>query len=158
MKQVEADQWVPLILAQLEQGNRFRMSPSGVSMCPFFLGGRDEIILERITKPLRTNQVVLYRREDGTHVVHRIHHCNETGYYLLGDSQQYIEGPIKREQILAIVTMIIRKGNEICCENWWYRGLAYGFMKIRPLRPYVFWLHSYVKWIRGGARSDESKV
>ena len=32
-------------------------------------------------------------------------------YYLIGDAQTVIEGPIQREQIFAVVTKVKRKGN-----------------------------------------------
>ena len=43
--------------------------------------------------------------------MHRIYNVKNEEYYLIGDAQTVIEGPIQREQIFAIIIKVKRKGN-----------------------------------------------
>lgn len=79
----------------------------------------------------------MYVSEDGIHALHRIHHVKGRDYYMLGDSQTWIEGPIKEDAVLAIATAIIRKGNKISCSNLFYRLIVEIWLLVRPLRPKI---------------------
>ena len=48
----------------------------------------------------------VYKRQ----VMHRIYNVKNEEYYLIGDAQTVIEGPIQREQIFAIIIKVKRKG------------------------------------------------
>jgi hypothetical protein len=139
---ISADNWMPLFVDILKKGHRLKISPHGYSMYPFLIGDRDEVVLKIPNKELKTGDVVLYRRSNGLHVLHRIHHINEKGYYMIGDSQTEVEGPLKRDQIIAIAETLIRKGKEIPCHNKKYRVLFKVWMKLKILRPVIIktWL------------------
>ena len=59
---------------------------------------------------LRRGDVVLYRRENGMLVLHRIYKIGQDGLYLLGDHQTAIEGPVRREQVKGKMTGMVRDG------------------------------------------------
>ena len=48
--------------------------------------------------------------------MHRIWKILPEGYYIVGDAQTQIEGPVKREQIFALITKVRRK------ERWMKPG------------------------------------
>lgn len=135
---ISAADWTSAILPILSKGYRLRIPLKGMSMYPLLVGGRDEAVISSIglKKPVR-GDIVLYVGEDGIHALHRIHHVKGTDYYMLGDSQTWIEGPIKEDAVLAIATAIIRKGNKISCSNLFYRLIVEIWLLVRPLRPKI---------------------
>lgn len=134
-KNISAVQWSSAIIPLLEEGYDFKMPLEGLSMYPLLIGGRDEVIITTVlAKNLKPGDIVLFVRKDGTHVLHRIYRIKNKMFYLLGDAQTYIEGPIKEEDILAITVAIIRKGKTILCSNYFYRIISSLWMFLRPLR------------------------
>lgn len=133
---ISATDWVNAIKPLLEEGHFFRISPSGLSMYPFLVGGRDEVLLRStaIKKPVK-GDIALFRRDDGMHVLHRIHHIKNNRYYMLGDAQTAIEGPVKEENVIAVVETILRKNKKIASDNIILKALSGIWLIIRPLRP-----------------------
>lgn len=135
--------------AVLRRGQAIQMSPQGYSMYPLLIPGRDTVVIEPINaaeegvKNTRDKQypkrgdIVLFRREGSILVLHRIISVKESGYYLVGDNQTEIEGPIKAEQICGIVSTIVRKGKEIDVKNGSYRFFCGVWLFLRPIRPAI---------------------
>ena len=131
---------LPLIMSALEDGQAFAVHPIGYSMFPFFSGNRDTLFLTKPVFPLHRGDIVLYRRTNGVFVVHRIHHIttdnSSSSYYMLGDNQTWIEGPLQESQIHGVVSSYVRKGRKIDCPaNKWYNLLWRIWMLLRPCRP-----------------------
>ena len=65
-------------------------------MYPLFHPGRDEAVIEAYPiHLLRRGDIILYRREQGILVLHRICRITSDGFYLVGDNQTEIEGPLR---------------------------------------------------------------
>ena len=96
----------------LKAGACIQIYPQGYSMYPFIDPRRDEVVLAGIEEgsALRRGDVVLYRRENGMLVLHRIYKIGQDGLYLLGDHQTAIEGPVRREQVKGKMTGMVRDG------------------------------------------------
>ena len=126
----------------LQQGNSIQIKPRGYSMYPVLIPGRDEAVIEPIeNKKPKRGDVVLYRRtaENSGHilVLHRIWKIKEAGFYLVGDNQKEIEGPLEECQIKGIMVGFYRKGKYISSSNIVYRLLTGGWLWLRPVRPYI---------------------
>ena len=73
--------------------------------------------------------MVFYRRESGAYVMHRVMKVKKHQYYLAGDHQTFLEGPIEATQIFAKVVSVERAGVWLTKEdrlwkfyaNWWRR-------------------------------------
>ncbi len=153
---IRADEWVPVMLDMLKAGRKLRISPTGFSMYPFLVSKRDEVILiPADRKELQKGDICLYRRDDSLHVLHRLHHITDDGYYMLGDSQTWIEGPLRRDQILAVAESIIRKGRQISCDSRKYLFLYRLWMKIRPLRPAIIWCWRKLRLLNRKKRQED---
>jgi hypothetical protein len=61
--------------------------------------------------------MVFYRRINGQYIMHRIIDVKPEGYYIVGDNQTAIEGPLDASQIFAIVTKVKRNGRWIGPEH-----------------------------------------
>lgn len=135
---IPALEWSPAILPLLGEGHKLRIPLDGLSMFPLLVGGRDEALLSAIQgRKLRRGDIVLFVQEDGAHVLHRIHHIIENDFFMLGDSQTMIEGPVRRENVLAIAESLIRKDKTISCSHPVYRFAGGLWLLLRPFRPYI---------------------
>ncbi len=125
----------------LQDGNSIKIRPQGYSMYPVLVPGRDEVIVEPLgMKQLRRGDVVLYRRDKkngGILVLHRIWKVKADGFYLVGDNQKELEGPLQMEQIKGIMVAMYRKGKYISVKNMFYRGLTGIWLWLRPFRPEI---------------------
>lgn len=135
----------------LAEGRRVQISPRGWSMYPLIVPGRDEVRIAPLgEKRPRRGDVVLFRRretpvwnsriktntpEGQLLVIHRIWRCREEGYYLVGDNQKLVEGPIAPDQLRGILEGVVRKGRYIPVTNRLYRVCACLWLVLRPVRP-----------------------
>ena len=119
----------------IKSGQSVQLYPQGYSMYPLLVPGRDEVILSPLpARPLRRGDVALYRRDTGILVLHRICRCKKDGYYTVGDNQVQIEGPLRKEQLIGIMTGFVRKGKLFSVSSPCYRILAGIWLAMRPLR------------------------
>ena len=124
------------ILRLLEQGQVIQIKPQGYSMYPLFIPGRDEAILQlREGARLKRGDVVLYRRDSGILVLHRIYKVRKNGFYMVGDHQREVEGPLREEQIKGIMTGFIRNGRQISAKHPVYVLASRLWLLLRPIRP-----------------------
>ena len=130
----------------LKDGNIIRIHPQGYSMYPMFLPGRDEALIESVcADSCRKNDVVLYRRDSGILVLHRICRITEEGFYLVGDNQWEVEGPLRPSQIIGRLVGFIRNGNEISVSHPLYRMLSSLWLLLLPVRPVCFRLSAFLR-------------
>ena len=67
------DEMMPVIREKLDAGGEVRLPASGRSMTPLFRDGKDTVILEAADKKgLKKYDMILYRRDNGQYVLHRI--------------------------------------------------------------------------------------
>ena len=124
------------IEALLAQGRPIQIQPQGYSMYPMFVPGRDSAIIEPTqTAPLKRGDVVLYRRDGSILVLHRIWKVRKDGFYMVGDNQSEIEGPLRADQIKGILTGFERKGKYTSVRNPVYRLARRLWLFLRPARP-----------------------
>lgn len=124
------------ILQLLEQGQSIQIKPQGYSMYPMFIPGRDEAVLQR-TDPakLKRGDVVLYRRDGGILVLHRIYRIKKNAFYMVGDNQREVEGPLREDQIKGVLTSFFRKGKHISVRHPIYILASRLWLFLRPVRP-----------------------
>lgn len=123
----------------LEEGNLIRIHPKGFSMYPLFVPERDEAVIGPAdTAKLKRGDVALYRRESGRLVLHRIWKRRGSEFYMVGDNQKEIEGPLSEGQIKGVLKEVIRRGRRFSVDNPIYRLSAGIWLFFRPIRPF-FW-------------------
>lgn len=120
----------------LSDGYAIQIKPKGYSMYPLFVPGRDEVIISPLPeagkRKLKRGDVVLYRREGSILVLHRIWKVGADGFYLVGDNQSKVEGPLAYRQMRGIMTAFIRKGKKTAVTHPAYA--LYSFVWVRALR------------------------
>lgn len=119
----------------LESGGEFRMYPHGTSMRPLLRQGIDSVVLEKMKRAPKKNDILFYQRKDGSYILHRVWEVTDTGLTIVGDNQRMLEYGVTEEQIIGYVTRIYRGEKEINCDGLWYRMYLWlwQFMVIRRL-------------------------
>ncbi len=134
MKTVNTREYISALRELTEEGREVSLLVSGSSMAPFLIHQRDVICLKKPDRELKTGDIVFYQRETGQFVMHRICRIKPDGFYLVGDAQTEIEGPVRREQIFAIVTRVKRKGKWILPGNFWWEFFEHVWLRVIPVR------------------------
>lgn len=133
----------------LREGNIIRIKPQGYSMYPLFIPGRDEALIQQISpENCHRNDIVLYRRDHSILVLHRIFRITPEGFYMVGDNQYEIEGPLRPDQIAGKLIAFVRNGHEVSVKNPFYRFLSSLWLLMLPIRPFCFRLTAFLRRIR----------
>ena len=135
MKVVDTAEYVSMLRGLVEEGHEVSMVVAGSSMTPFLANRRDSICFRTPDRALRAGDMVFYQRATGQYVMHRICRVTPEGYGIVGDAQTQIEGPVRREQIFALVTKVQRKGKWIGPGDFRWEFFARVWIHVIPLRP-----------------------
>lgn len=93
-------------------------STSGFSMYPMLRNRRDMIRLTQVDRPLKRNDVPLYRIKNGKLVLHRILKVTpEGGYIIRGDNLYKKELDITDDMIVGVLKGFWREGKYYDCEK-----------------------------------------
>lgn len=139
-------------------GNDVTLLGSGNSMYPLMRNGCDYAVLSDITDKalLKRGDIILYFT-NGHFVLHRIHHIDSSGFYMLGDGNITIEPPLPSDYIF-LKAHTIRRGEKIINLNSRFMKL-YGsvWLFIRPIRPFFFKVFSILTKIKHFLRKEQKK-
>lgn len=111
---------IPIFKEYLALGRSVRFSPKGESMLPLLKEGRDTVTLSPIMSDLKKYDVVLYQRDNGQYVLHRILKASEA-YTCIGDNQINKETGLRRDQMIAIMTSFTRGNKSYTVNNLLYK-------------------------------------
>ena len=117
---VSLTELAPLIEERLQMGESIEIIVTGVSMFPLFFNERDKVTLKKPVK-LKRKQIVFYKRDNGQYILHRIIRIKGDDIYCVGDNQTLVEGPLRREQFLGVVTHYVRKGKKRSVNCLWHK-------------------------------------
>ena len=96
---------------------------AGTSMMPLLKEGRDRVELEPCSQErLKKGDVVLYKKNDGTLVLHRIIKAESKEVFtVLGDHQFKNAERVNKQQIIAIAQGFFINGSYVDENTRWYR-------------------------------------
>lgn len=136
---------VERLLAIMATGAAAPLVISGYSMSPFLVHGRDTVYLTPPPETLKKGDMILYRRDSGMYVLHRICAVEGNTFTLIGDGQQEKEQGIRKDQILALVTAVRRKGKLLKKGSFWWDFFETVWLNMIPLRPAALKLYGLLK-------------
>ena len=93
---------------------------SGRSMRPLIKTGRDLVIIEP-PKGRPGKYDVAFYKTGGTYILHRILKVKEDGYITAGDNNYFREN-IKEDQMLGVMTGLVRRGKKVDLNGLPYRA------------------------------------
>lgn len=131
----------------LAENGYYLTTPTGNSMRPFIKGGQDLVTVLPLTRPLEKYDAVLYRRDGGAHVIHRIVGKRGDCYLLRGDNCYYTER-VSGQALLGIAVRVRRKDKEYDLEqDRGYRLAVRLWCAIYPLRFFVNLFKRGSRWL-----------
>lgn len=126
IKSIKSVELFPAVLNILENDQNVRITVTGDSMMPFLRENIDSVELSKTDfKKLRFGQIPLIKRKSGQYILHRVVYKNKKNFYIAGDAQNWIEGPINPESLIAVVTKVWRKDKPIAIDNYFWKMLSF---------------------------------
>lgn len=132
------------LLELLKEADQVPLVISGNSMSPFLVHGRDIVFLSRVAQPLKRGDMILYRRDNGAYILHRICAVEGDRFCLVGDAQQIIERGVRSDQVLAVVTAVRRKGKLLKKGSFWWEFFARVWLRLIPFRQKIRSLYGHL--------------
>lgn len=127
---------VALMEQPLEEGKEVALTIRGNSMWPLLRSAQDKIFLKKLDF-YKIYDIILYKRDNGSYVLHRIVGEKNGAFYLAGDGEFKKEYPIYNNQIVAGAVGGVRKGKPFSCAGLPYRIYSRVWTAILPIRPYI---------------------
>lgn len=134
MRTLDTDTYMSVLKELVEEGREVSLLISGSSMEPLLRDQRDSICFKAPDRELAKGDMVFYQRTNGQYIMHRIYRVSPEGYYLVGDHQVVIEGPLKREQIFGLITKVQRNGRWIGPESLTWKFFVHVWPRTIPMR------------------------
>ncbi len=110
-KEIRLEDIFPLIDEQLNLGGSAVFTIHGTSMQPFLMDRKHSVRLEKAVSMPKKYDVILYRRDNGDFILHRIVGVKDGGFVCRGDNQVDDEFPVAAERVIGIVTQFRRNDN-----------------------------------------------
>ena len=122
---------------------------TGSSMTPFLIDQRDKVYLKKINCPVCKGDIVLYQRDNGIYILHRVYEVKDSLYTMIGDGQDVLEYGIRQDQLVAVVSFCVRKDKRLQPGDFWWEFFARVWISQISLRKPVLKLVSFMKgWER----------
>ena len=127
-KEVGLDDVMQIIAEKLETGGSVTFNPKGTSMLPMLRDGDDTVVLSKPKGRLHLFDLPLYRRKDGSYVLHRVVNFGSDGSYTMcGDN----------DDVIGVVTAFYRKGKPYTVDSMKYRAYLEFMFYSKPLRKVI---------------------
>lgn len=118
---IHMESMAPVIEEALRRGDSVRITVTGNSMYPLLHSRRDTVVLSPADR-IRKHDITFHRRADGRYILHRVLKVQRDGTYLIaGDNEHKTEPPVRRDQILGVVTEFTRWGRRYSVKHPLYR-------------------------------------
>ena len=126
---------------ELEKSGKLVYTNVGVSMRPLIRQDRDILIIEKPKGRLKKYDVPLYKR-GSQYVLHRIVKVRENDYVICGDNCMKKEYGITDEQIIGVLTSLVRGGKELDFNSFGYKLYSRFWCAAYPVRVIILRLRN----------------
>lgn len=123
-----------LLSLQMESGGVARLVVTGSSMYPTLRHRKDTVFLKPISKPLNRGDLILYRRNNGQYVLHRIVSKPKNGAFICCGDNQWQKEPVTESQVIAVTDGFVRKGKSYGEDHFGYRAWVWVWLLLFPFR------------------------
>lgn len=144
VKILPPEELIPPLLDLLEDADSVPLLISGASMSPFLVHNRDTVFLTKADRALKRGDMILYRRDSGRYILHRIYRVESGSYTLVGDAQTQLETGIRPDQVLARVCCVRRKGRLQKPGCFWWDFFEHIWIRLVPMRPRILAVYAGV--------------
>lgn len=156
VQRIKASELFGLARELFASGKSIKIVVSGNSMYPFIRTNRDMVTIKGATLgEVRVSDIVLaFRESEQAYVLHRLFKKNGTEFYMVGDHQDWLDGPYPASALIGVVTEVFRvrrDGSQKKMGGVWYRFLVRLWMLLRPFRPAI--INAYFR-LRSGKKHE----
>ena len=135
---IDTYEFVSNLKELIDDGHEVSVPVAGWSMAPFLRHKRDQVLLKKPMAALKVDDIVFYQRRTGQYVLHRIYKIKSDGYYMMGDHQINIEGPIEADAVFAVVTEVERNRHWISTKAFSWRLISFMWRMFYPVRKLAY--------------------
>lgn len=135
---IPMEELAQVIQLQLQQGGHASLTVTGNSMQPMLCHRRDTVFLQPAEQKLKKGELILYRREDGSYILHRVVRCTAPDQYICSGDNQWEPEAVSHQQVIARVYGFRRKGKTYAISSRGYRFYVWLWVWIFPVRRPVF--------------------
>lgn len=126
-----------IVKHQLAEAGIARVRVTGNSMYPLLRHLRDSVLL-RPPENIRPGDIVLFDRRNGRYALHRVIRMGEIGFTMAGDNQWHFERNLPYDQVVGVMSVIIRNGREISAGNFFIKIYAQAVRLFTMPRIYLY--------------------
>lgn len=134
MQSIPMEELLGILRTQMERGGMAHLVVTGFSMYPTFRHRRDQVLLVEPKKAPKRPDVILYRRDDGRFVLHRIVRMADADTYICSGDNQWQPERVRRDQVIALVDGFVRNNKEYSLDHPGYRLWVRFWVGIFPVR------------------------
>ncbi len=134
----------------LEQNGEIVGITNGDSMRPLFRDGKDRAVIIPLSRPIKTNDVLLYKKQTSDDVVlHRVIKVTANGPVFRGDSLYFKELNVNRTDIIGIMRGFYRNEKYYDCKkSFKYKLYVFYIRASYPLRRLIHKIKSFFKILK----------
>lgn len=133
-----------LLCLQMESGGVARLVVTGSSMHPTLCHRRDAVILRPVERGLKRGDIILYRRESGRFVLHRIISNPKRDIFFCSGDNQWQKEQVTISQVLAVTDGFIRNKKKVKEDDPGYRLWVNTWLFLFPVRRPILALRRFL--------------
>ena len=141
---ISMEELAPLIRLQLQKGGHASLTVTGNSMYPMLRHRRDMVYLQPADPVQKKGDLILYQREEGSYILHRIVRCKAPGEYICSGDNQWEPEAVSQGQVIAKVYAFRRKGKEYQHKSRSYRLYVWIWVALFPVRKPIFAMRHFL--------------
>lgn len=119
---------------QMDSGGEARLVVTGDSMYPTLRHRKDVVYLTPLSRQLKKKDLILYKRENGKYILHRIVSRPKNGCFICCGDNQWEKEPVCTQQVVALVERFVRNGKIYTINHFGYRLWLALWVGLFPLR------------------------
>lgn len=110
VRTISVEDW--LSLSESDVTVPVQVTLSGVSMEPLIRKGKDVVTFLPVSRPLKKGDVVIFKRQDGAYVCHRVFRIGNGIVQTMGDNCVNLDFPVSTGNVYALAARV-QRGNKI---------------------------------------------
>ena len=130
-----------------------RILLDGGSMYPLIRRMQDYVTVHPLDRKIRKGDIVLFKRADGRHVVHRVRRIKGQAVCTMGDNCALPDREITADCVLGYITRIERGKRTINADTFLWRRIGLMWQALLPLRNFYSKIKKTVR--KSGDVTDE---
>ena len=131
---IPMEQLAQLLEVQLANGGTAQLNVTGISMWPMLFDRRDFVTLVPAPGCYHKGDLILYRRENGSYILHRVVRMVSADEFICSGDNQWLPEEVSASQVFAIVTAFCRDGKDYPVTHPGYQRYVRTWVAMFPIR------------------------